>query len=204
MKYSLEDTKWGRVYGSCAAVQAAFDRFGPEYHEAILASGVPAGAARALMPLLVPEARGIDFGCGSGVLGSALRELGLRTPLDGVDLSPVILDLARRTGAYDGLFQANLLMPQETPPLRGPYDFAITVGLIGDYVPYYVALPQIVAALRPGAAIGFAVETTSTPWRALAKLADELGVEIASETVLPVPQAKLESQVYHFFAGRVG
>ena len=203
MNYSLEDTKWGRVYGSCAAVRVAFDRYGPEYHEAVLASGVPAGAARALLPLLTPEARGIDFGCGSGVLGGALRELGLRAPLDGVDLSPVMLDLARATGAYDGLFRANLLLPQEAPPLRKPYDFAVTVGLIGDYVPYYIALPQIVAALRPGAAIGFAVETTSTPWYPLTKLVDELGLEVVSETELPVPQAKLEKQDYHFFTGKV-
>src|SRR5471032_3208293 len=86
MKSPLEDTIWGAGYGSVAAVQAAFDRFGPEYHQAILASGAPAGAARALMPHLQPGAQGIDFGCGSGVLGIALKEAGLRPPLDGVDL----------------------------------------------------------------------------------------------------------------------
>jgi predicted TPR repeat methyltransferase len=203
MNYSLEDTKWGSVYGSCAAVQAAFDRFGPEYHEAILASGVPAGAARALMPLLTPDARGIDLGCGSGVLGLALREQGLQTPLDGVDLSPGMLELARRTGAYGDLVQANLLVPEERPPLHTPYDFAITVGLIGDYIPYYVGLPLLVAAVHPGSPVGFAVETTSTPYHPLMKLAAELGLEIVSETVLPVPQAKLEQQVYHFYACRL-
>src|SRR5271155_1456712 len=98
MKSPLEDTIWGATYGSVAAVQAAFDRFGPEYHEAIMASGVPAGAAAALMPHLQPDAQGIDFGCGSGVLGLALRERGLQRPLDGIDISPVMLDLARKTG----------------------------------------------------------------------------------------------------------
>ena len=74
MKSPLEDTIWGAVYGSVAAVQAAFDRFGPEYHEAILATGAPAGAARAFIPHLGRPAQGIDLGCGSGVLGLALKK----------------------------------------------------------------------------------------------------------------------------------
>src|ERR1700722_7396317 len=121
MKSPLEDTIWGAGYGSVVAVQAAFDRFGLEYHQAILASGVPAGAAQALMPYLSPDAQGIDFGCGSGVLGIALRDAGLRQPLDGIDLSPVMLDLARATGCYRDLLRANLLVPQECPVLATPY-----------------------------------------------------------------------------------
>ena len=203
MKYSLEDTRWGAVYGSCAAVQAAFDRFGPEYHQAILASGAPAGAAQALMPHLPPDAQGIDFGCGSGVLGIALREAGLRQPLDGLDLSPVMLDLARETGCYRHLLRANLLAPRECPELAKPYDFAITMGLMGDYVPYYVALPHIVSSLRSGAFLGYAVERRSTPCHALEKLALELGLTSLSETILPVSAGKLEEQFYHFFVARL-
>src|SRR5471030_154284 len=203
MKSPLEDTIWGASYGSVAAVQAAFDRFGPEYHQAILASGAPAGAARALMPHLHPDAQGIDFGCGSGVLGIALKEAGLRQPLDGLDLSPVMLDLARATGCYRHLLRANLLVPHECPELAKPYDFAITMGLMGDYVPYYVALPHIVSSLRSGAFLGYAVERRSTPSRALEKLALNLGLVPISETVLPVPEGKLTEQVYHFFVARL-
>jgi len=204
MKSPLEDTIWGAGYGSVAAVQAAFDRFGAEYHQASLASGVPAGAARALMPHLPPDAQGIDFGCGSGVLGLALREAGLRRPLDGLDLSPVMLGLARETGCYRHLLRANLLVPRECPAPAGPYDFAITVGLMGDYVPYYVALPHIVSSLRSGAFLGYAVERRSTPCHALEKLAIELGLAPLSETVLPVSAGKLEEQFYHFFVARLG
>ena len=203
MKSPLEDTIWGAGYGSVAAVQAAFDRFGPEYHQAILASGAPAGAARALMPHLHPNAQGIDFGCGSGVLGIALREAGLRQPLDGLDLSPVMLGLARETGCYRHLLRANLLVPQECPAPTKPYDFAITVGLMGDYVPYYVALPHIVSSLRSGAVLGYAVERRSTPSHALEKLALELGLTPVSETILPVSAGKLEEQFYHFFVARL-
>jgi predicted TPR repeat methyltransferase len=203
MKSPLEDTIWGAGYGSVAAVQAAFDRFGPEYHQAILASGAPAGAAQALMPHLHPDAQGIDFGCGSGVLGIALREAGLRQPLDGLDLSPVMLGLARETGCYRHLLRANLLAPRECPELARPYDFAITMGLMGDYVPYYVALPHIVSSLRSGAFLGYAVERRSTPCHALEKLAVELGLAPLSETILPVPEGKLTEQIYHFFVARL-
>jgi len=203
MKIPIEDTIWGASYGSVAAVQAAFDRFGPEYHEVIMASGVPAGAARALMPYLDPEAQGVDFGCGSGALGLALREAGLRKPLDGIDLSSVMLEMADKTGCYRELARANLLEPKESTALPGPYDFAVTVGLIGDYVPYYVALPHLVSILRPKAFIGYAVERRSTSSYALAKLAGELGLLTLAETVLPVPAGKLEEQVYQFFVARL-
>ena len=202
MKSPLEDTIWGADYGSVAAVQAAFDRFGPEYHEAILASGAPAGAARALMPHVDAQSRGIDFGCGSGALGVALREAGLAVPMEGIDLSPVMLQLAEATGCYGRLERANLLLPQEVPVV-GPYDFVVTMGLMGDYVPYYLALPYAVSLLKPGGLIGFAVESRSTPWRALESLAVELRLELLSETVLAVTEIKLVSQSYHFYVARL-
>jgi hypothetical protein len=132
-----------------------------------------------------------------------LREAGLRQPLDGLDLSPVMLGLARETGCYRHLLRANLLAPRECPGLAKPYDFAITMGLMGDYVPYYVALPHIVSSLRGGAFLGYAVERRSTPCHALEKLALELGLAPLSETILPVPEGKLTEQLYHFFVARV-
>jgi predicted TPR repeat methyltransferase len=202
VKSPIEDTSWGAVYGSSAAVQAAFDRFGPEYHRAILATGVPARAAEILMPFLHPDAQGIDLGCGSGVLGLALRDAGLKRPLDGVDLSPVMLDLARETGCYRRLERANLLLPATCLDLPKPYDFAITVGLIGDYVPYYVALPYILTLLKPGAWLGFAVEQRSTSAHALAKGLADLKLMVAAETTLPVADARLTVQNYQFFVVR--
>ncbi len=202
MKSPIEDTIWASEYGSVAMVQAAFDRFGPEYHRAIMATGVPSGAAEALMSHLQPDAQGIDFGCGSGVLGLALRTAGLHQLLDGLDLSPVMLNLARETGCYRQLQRANLLLPKEYPTLSIPYDFAITVGLIGDYVPYYVALPSIVQSLRPGGHLGFAVEQKSTPSHAMGKMAADLGLSFLSETILSVPEAKLAEQTYHFFVAQ--
>jgi predicted TPR repeat methyltransferase len=202
VKSPLEDTIWGAHYGSCAAIQAAFDRIAPTYHEAIMRSGAPDRAAACLMPQLDPEACGVDFGCGSGAMGLALRRAGLRAPLEGLDLSPGMLDLARQSGCYAALTRVNLLAPEEVARVRGGYDFAVELGLIGDYVPYYLALPLIVAAVRPGGMIGFGVEPKSTPQRPLLRLAEEQGLEIVSETVLNIPAEVLELETYHFFVGR--
>jgi hypothetical protein len=114
-----------------------------------------------------------------------------------------MLNLARATSCYRHLLQANLLLPQECTALAKPYDFAIILGLMGDYVPYYIALPYIVSTLRKGAFIGYAVERRSTPSLALEKLALELGLVPISETTLPVPEGKLTEQVYHFFVARL-
>ena len=203
MKSPLEDTIWGASYGSVAAVQEAFDRIAADYHAAIVASTVPSGAARELMPHLASDARGIDFGCGSGALGLALRDAGLRELLDGVDLSPVMLELASQTGCYRELHRSNLLLPGECPALARPYDFGITVGLLGDYVPYYLGLPFIVSYVRPGGFIGYAVESRSTPQHALERLARELDLTPISEIELPVPEGMLSEQVYQFYVAQL-
>jgi predicted TPR repeat methyltransferase len=48
----------------------------------------------------------LDIGCGTGLVGVAVRDLAVR--LDGVDLSPAMLEKAEVKAIYDGLFQADL------------------------------------------------------------------------------------------------
>ena len=202
MKSPLEDTIWGAHYGSVAAVQAAFDRIAPGYHEAIMRSGAPGRGAACLAPHLQLGAHGIDFGCGSGAMGLGLREAGWTGPLDGIDLSPRMLELARASGCYASLRRVNLLDPEEAATVPAGHDFAVELGLIGDYLPYYLALPMMAAAVRPGGMIGFGVEPKSTPQRPLLRVAEEQGLELLSEDVLSIPAAVLEAETYHFFVAR--
>jgi hypothetical protein len=115
-----------------------------------------------------------------------------------------MLDLARQTGCYGTLLRGNLLVPSECPPLPGVYSFAVTLGLIGDYVPYYIGLPALAAAVSPGAILGFGVEPKSTPELPLQKLAGELGLITLAEDILSIPLAGLEGETYHFFVARKG
>jgi predicted TPR repeat methyltransferase len=49
----------------------------------------------------------LDIGCGTGLVGTQVRDLAAR--LDGVDLSPAMLERAKAKGVYDQLFQADLV-----------------------------------------------------------------------------------------------
>ena len=114
-----------------------------------------------------------------------------------------MLQLARDTGCYRDLHRANLLSQEES--LRpAAYDFLITMGLIGDYIPYYLGLPYATARVRVRGVVGFAVESRSTPWRALEQMAEDLGLQVLSETELPVVEAELVPQTYYFYVARRG
>lgn len=58
--------------------------------------------ARMLADVLGPDAPVHDFGCGTGLAGVALREAGFGA-IDGSDLTPEMLDVARRKGIYRDL-----------------------------------------------------------------------------------------------------
>jgi predicted TPR repeat methyltransferase len=48
----------------------------------------------------------LDIGCGTGLVGAAVRDLAAR--LEGVDISPAMLEKAKAKNLYDGLFEADL------------------------------------------------------------------------------------------------
>lgn len=66
---------------------------------ALVAEGLRRHAARPRLDIL-------DIGCGTGLVGAAVRDLGGR--LDGADISPAMLAKAEAKRLYDGLFQADL------------------------------------------------------------------------------------------------
>ena len=96
----------------------------------------------------------IDLGCGTGLFGVLLRPLA--QTLAGVDLSPRMLEQARRRGIYDSLACAELcafLVQREQA-----FDLAAAADVlvyIGDLAPVMHAVKR---ALRPGGAFVFSVE----------------------------------------------
>ena len=67
----------------------------------------------------------LDAGCGTGLAGMALQREGAKT-IDGLDISPEMLKLAEKTGAYRSLEVANL--NQEIPKPDNAYDIVTCVG----------------------------------------------------------------------------
>ena len=98
-----------------------------------------------------------DLGCGTGLMGEALRAHA--SQLDGVDLSPRMLDEARARGIYDQLVCADIaecLAQQERA-----YDLvtaADTLVYLGDLAPLFVA---VAVRLAPHGHFLFTVESVA-------------------------------------------
>jgi SAM-dependent methyltransferase len=92
----------------------------------------------------------LDAGCGTGQVGEALRGLGVGR-VTGFDLSPEMLELARRRGAYDELVEGPLLDPLPFEP--GSFDAAVSSGVftIGHVGPS--ALAHLATVVRPGGTV---------------------------------------------------
>jgi predicted TPR repeat methyltransferase len=67
-----------------------------------------------------------DIGCGTGVVGAALRNHGITAPVDGFDISQGMLDMAAEKGVYDALYCADLTDPETLPQSR--YDAMLSTG----------------------------------------------------------------------------
>ena len=92
-------------------VRHLFDQFSADY-DARMLSQLSYRAPQILRELadLVMPGRGalavLDLGCGTGLSGAAFKDRAAR--LDGVDLSPAMVEKARARGLYDGLSVADI------------------------------------------------------------------------------------------------
>jgi len=103
---------------------------------------------------LMPSLDILDAGCGTGLCGAAFRTFAGR--IDGVDLSPRMLDRANARGGFDGLMRSDLVLAMRQAPER--YDLI----LAGDVLPYIGDPRDLLAAagfvLRPGGWFLFTTE----------------------------------------------
>jgi predicted TPR repeat methyltransferase len=80
-----------------------------------------------------PEAVSVlDAGCGTGLVGQALRSAGFAGSIHGIDVSGVSLRVAERTGAYTTLESADLQQPLDVADRS--VDVLVCVGVM-TYVP---------------------------------------------------------------------
>ena len=68
----------------------------------------------------------LDFGCGTGLSGLALRAAGI-APLHGTDITPAMLDIAKPKGAYDRLWQSE---PGKLDTAPGTYRAIVAAGVV--------------------------------------------------------------------------
>jgi predicted TPR repeat methyltransferase len=124
-------------------VRHLFDQFSADYDTRMIgqlgyaAPQILLGLAEMIMPGREQLAI-LDLGCGTGLAGVAFRPLAAR--LDGVDLSPAMIEKARARGLYDHLEVADLESALAVPGLA--YDLILaadTLVYLGDLAAVFTA-----------------------------------------------------------------
>ncbi len=88
----------------------------------------PSVAAAALAKLTERTAAVLDAGCGTGLVGKELYKRNADLKIDGVDLTPEMLAVAGRTGAYRSLNTGNLSSPMAEID-DNTYDGIVSAGV---------------------------------------------------------------------------
>ena len=96
----------------------------------------------------------LDFGCGTGLSGLALK-LGGYQVIDGMEPNPEMLDLARGKDIYRTLTLMDI--DDETPVAQGSYAAITAIGVIGTGAAPASTLDLLMNALNPGGLLAFSL-----------------------------------------------
>lgn len=96
----------GQARADARYVRHLFDQFSVDYDARMLGqlSYAAPTILRDLTSLVLPRRRGLlvlDLGCGTGLAGLAFKDIAAK--LDGIDLSPKMIEACHARGIYDGL-----------------------------------------------------------------------------------------------------
>lgn len=130
------------------------DLAGPEDYRS------PGAVAVVCARLLDRDARILDAGAGTGLLGTALAGNGFAR-LDALDLSPAMLVVAEQKGIYDSLVEARLggSLPYEA----ATFDAVVSSGVLTTGHAPASSLDEIVRITRPGGLVIFTLRSDRTP-----------------------------------------
>lgn len=117
----------------------------------------------------------LDVGCGTGLVGRALRAGGYAGRLVGLDLSHESLDIARHGGAYDALEQADLQQPLSAAD--DSHDAVVCVGVM-TYLPDVEAVwRELARVVRPDGLVVVTQREDLWPARECQAVVDRLQAE---------------------------
>jgi len=145
-----------------AYMRGLFDDFASHYDETMLEKlGYRAHLhlrtlANRVLPRLTPPWRVLDLGSGTGLVGDAFKDLVGGGRLDGIDIAPRMIEMARRRGIYDNLILGDIETALAEPGLN--YDLILaadTMIYIGDLSAVFTG---VLKRLDQGGFYLFAVE----------------------------------------------
>ena len=138
-----------------AYVRQLFDDFAADFDRCLvdgLEYRAPVLLGQALAPLLAgrQDYDVVDLGCGTGLAAPVLRPWARR--LDGIDLSPAMIEKARARALYDDLQVGDVLA------VSGSYDLAVAADVLVYLGDLSMVMTKVAQALRPGGWFAFTVE----------------------------------------------
>ena len=146
--------------GASAYVANLFDDHAEDFDQhltQVLHYSIPAEIAGLLAPY-APQSL-LDLGCGTGLVGDALR----LPIMDGVDIAPQMIRLARERNLYRHLAVGDLVATlDESSLLAGPYDL-VTAADVFVYLGHLESIfERIAPRLAPDGLFAFSVELSDT------------------------------------------
>mmetsp|Transcript_7210 Transcript_7210/g.11925 ORF Transcript_7210/g.11925 Transcript_7210/m.11925 type:complete len:184 (+) Transcript_7210:66-617(+) len=138
-----------------AATRTLYDDWAASYEAEVGENGyaTPGRCAAALKSLTddmtVPI---LDFGCGTGLSGLALKLAGFEV-IDGLDLSAEMLEVAASKGVYRSLDQIDA--DAALPFAKGTYGAMAAIGVIGAGAAPITVLHTLMRHLDPGGRLVF-------------------------------------------------
>jgi predicted TPR repeat methyltransferase len=144
-----------------AYVRGVFDHYAPMFERHLIETlgyRMPEAIAAALAEAHPePFAAALDLGCGTGLVADALGD---KAPvIDGVDLSPKMIELATAKGRYRRLEVAELGEYLARPDVRmAGYDLVVAADVFIYVGALETVLPAVAAVLPTGGLLAFSVE----------------------------------------------
>ena len=136
----------------------------------------PDRLAAALLEFATKDAEVLDFGCGTGIGGAALRRAGF-TDIDGTDVTAEMLEKASAHGIYRKTWHST---PDQMGFEQGRYPVIVAVGVISLGAAPAETLAPLVAQLDRG---GLLALSFNDPTIADQSYADALQAEVSQKYV---------------------
>lgn len=146
--YGLENADKTRTF---------YDEWAASYDDEISQNGyaTPQRCAKALAQFVDDKSAPLlDIGCGTGISGLAMRDVGFTT-ISGCDFSPQMLDKAREKDVYRELINTNLEEPFPFKP--GSYSNVSAIGVLNPGHAPASTLDEIMGLLKTGGHLVFSL-----------------------------------------------